>query len=101
MPAPQIIQSKGQWRLMLDDARRRTDEMLAFDPDRDMLKIIRAQLDFMDRCTKGGRTPTEEEAERITLGAIAVRNLEEEDPEYADWLKELAYAFRKTWKTLP
>ena len=55
----------------------------------------------MDRCTKGGRTPTEEEAERITLGAIAVRNLEEEDPEYADWLKELAYAFRKTWKTLP
>ncbi|NLE85158.1 MAG: hypothetical protein GX607_02050 [Myxococcales bacterium] len=95
------VQSKGQWYLLLEDARRRTDEKLAFDPDRTMLKVIRAQLDFMEQCTKGGRNPTKDETDRITLGPIAVKNLEEEDPEYADWLKELDYTFCVTWKTLP
>lgn len=101
MPAPQTIQSKGQWHLMLEDARRRTDEKLAFDPNRTMLKVIRAQLEFMERCVQGGRSPTEEEGDSITIGAIAVKNLEEEDPEYADWLSELAYAFSDTWDSLP
>jgi hypothetical protein len=100
MPDSLSVQSKGQWYLLLEDARRRTDEKLAFDPDRSMLKVIRAQLDFMEQCVQGGRNPTAEEAGRITVGAIAVKNLEEEDPEYADWLKELAYSFRKTWKSL-
>jgi hypothetical protein len=101
MRPPPTIQSKGQWRLMLEDARRRTDEMLAFDPNRTMMKVIRAQLDFMEQCVQGGRNPTKEEADRITLGPIAVKNLEEEDPEYARWLKALDYAFDVTWKSLP
>jgi hypothetical protein len=100
MRDPLPIKSKGQWHLMLEDARRRTDEMLAFDPNRDMLKIIRAQLDFMEQCVQGGRNPTEEEANRVTLGPIAVKNLEEEDPEYARWLMKLHYTFSRTWKSL-
>lgn len=101
MAAPPSIQSKAQWWSTLDAARRRTNEKLAFDPDRVMLKVVLAQLEFMEACTREGRSPTGEEADRITVGAIAVKNLDQEDPEYAGWLSELAYAFRKTWSSLP
>jgi Tsi6 len=101
MVKPLIIQSKLQWRMMLDDAIVRTDEKLALDPNREMLKSIREQLRFMKQSTVGDRSPTPEEAEQVTIGPMAAKNLEEEDAEYATWLKELDYAFRKRWRGLP
>ena len=41
------------------------------------------------------RTPTDEEIETIGLGQIAVRNFEETDAEYADWLMELHCGLRR------
>lgn len=101
MVKPPIILSKFQWKMMLWDAKQRTQEKLAFDPNRRMLQTIQRQLEFMEQCTQGDRSPTPEEAERVTVGPIAAKNLEEEDEEYATWLKELDYAFRKRWESLP
>ncbi len=101
MVKPNIIQSKLTWRFMLQDAQKRTDDMLKADPSWHMAVVIKRQLDFMEECTKGSRSPTAEEADRITLGPIAARNFEESDPEYATWLKELDYGFRVSWNRLP
>ncbi|MCB9589698.1 MAG: hypothetical protein H6718_30065 [Polyangiaceae bacterium] len=101
MVKPNIIQSKLTWRFMLQDAQKRTDDMLKVDPDWQLAKVIKRQLDFMEQCTKGNRAPTPEEADRITIGPIAAKNFEVSDPEYATWLKELDYGFRVSWNRLP
>ena len=46
------------------------------------------------------RAPSAEDLNRLNLGVIAVRTLEDTDPEYAALLSELEYAFRRL-KTLP
>lgn len=101
MVKPNIIQSKLTWRFMLQDAQKRTDELIQSAPNWDLPQLIKKQLDFMEQCTKGNRSPTPQEADRITIGPIAVKNLEESDPEYATWLKELDYGFRVSWNRLP
>ncbi|MBX3184466.1 MAG: hypothetical protein KIT72_02330 [Polyangiaceae bacterium] len=101
MPQPNLIQSKLTWRFMLQDAKKRTEQMLKVDPDWQLAKVISRQLEFMEECTRGERSPTPEEAGRITIGPIGAKNFEESDPEYAQWLGELEYAFRVTWSRLP
>ncbi len=101
MAQPNLIQSKLTWRFVLQDAQKRTEELLKLDPDWHLAKVISRQLEFMEECTRGDRSPTPEEADRITLGPIAVKNFEESDPDYAKWLSALDYAFRVTWSRLP
>ena len=87
---------------MLASAKFRTMEKLAFDPNRGMLKVILTQIEFIENCVQNGaRIPTVDESAQITIGAIAVKNLQEEDQEYATWLSEISYAFRKNLKYLP
>lgn len=77
---------------MLEEARLKTQEALAVDPTWSMTNTIQAQLDFMESCVANGRSPTPEEASRISLGVIAVRNLDDSYPEYSSLLKKLSYA---------
>ena len=85
---------------MLEEARLKTQEALAVDPTWSMTNTIQAQLDFMESCVANGRSPTPEEASRISLGVIAVRNLDDSYPEYSSLLKKLSYAFKR-WDKLP
>ena len=39
--------------------------------------------------------PSDDEKARVDVGPIAVKNFEDSDEEYADWLKELDYAFHR------
>jgi hypothetical protein len=102
MSRPADIQSRAQFLSLLDSTKRRVENELEIDPQRRLMKIIQAQLEFMAECTKGGaRNPTDEEAARVDVGPLAVKTLEEEDPEFCHWLCELDYAFAQTWKSLP
>jgi hypothetical protein len=94
------IDSHEMWRTWLGKARQKTAEALALDPSWPFAISIQKQLDFMDACVAGGRTPTAEEGSRITLGVMAVRNLEESAPDFATLLTELDYGFRN-WDYLP
>jgi hypothetical protein len=48
----------------------------------------------------GGRLPSEEEKAKVTVGPLAVRNLDETDWELSRVLQELDYAFRR-YELLP
>jgi len=93
--APQEIVSRATFKEVLDRTAQKTAALRAAVPDWPILDQIDAQLDFMRDCFDAGRTPTDDEKKSITLGPLAVRNIEDGNPEYADWLKELAYAFRR------
>ncbi len=84
---------------MLSEAQRKTDNIVAAT-GWDIAVSIKAQLDFIANCVNTNTRPTEEEASRINIGQLAMRNLEESDPQYADWLMELSYAFVKNWNAL-
>jgi hypothetical protein len=82
----------------IDEAMRMTGERLAGIPAstvRDMLASIRNQLRFMRETIDAGRLPTIEEKNRLTLGVIAVRELETTDPEYCDAITRAAFAFKQ------
>lgn len=95
-----LIESHRAWWEWLERARQKTQEALALDPGWSLTNTIKAQLDFMESCVANGRSPTKEEALRVTLGVIAMRNLEDSCPDYALLLQEVGYAF-KYWDKLP
>jgi hypothetical protein len=100
MVKPLLIQSKAKWQDVLQDALDRTHQLEQADPSGSLPKLIRRQLEFMKTTIAAGRAPTPEEAARIDVGPIAVKNFEDTDPPYAEWLMELDYAFRR-WSSLP
>ena len=61
----------------------------------DMLTSIRNQLRFMRETIDAGRSPTAEEKNRLTLGVIAVRELETNDPDYADAITLVVFDFKQ------
>lgn len=95
MTAPQEIVDRQKFKEVLERATKKTAALRAAVPDWPILDQIEPQLDFMRDCLDAGRIPTVDEKKSITLGPLAVRNIEDGNPEYADWLKELAFAFRR------
>lgn len=95
MPKPQLITTKAVFNVILRDALQRTAEIAKLDPSWDLPQVVRAQLEFMKKATQGNRIPTPDDKDKVDVGPIAVKNFEESDEEYADWLKELDYAFRR------
>ncbi|MFO0563229.1 MAG: immunity protein Tsi6 family protein [Polyangiales bacterium] len=59
-----------------------------------MFHSIRAQLLFMREVVADQQTPSIEDANRLTLGVIAVREFEDTDPAYCDLLCDAAFRFR-------
>lgn len=68
-------------------------------PDFELLQVLEAQLQFMHECVADGGSPRRADQDRITLGALAVRNLDESAPELSSELSRLDYAFRH-WDSL-
>jgi hypothetical protein len=98
--SPNLIQSKSSWHDYLQKALQQTEELQQLDRGWALLKQVRAQLEFMQSCTADGRSPTAEEAKRIDVGPLAVRNFEDSQPDYANWLMGLDYGFSR-WDSLP
>lgn len=92
------ILSRDAFADVLGEARARTQ---ALDPSQwPLLRHIADELDFMARATARGRVPHADDRARATVGALAARELEQHDPEYADQLQELDYTFRR-YQLLP
>ncbi|MDI1449928.1 immunity protein Tsi6 family protein [Polyangium sp. 6x1] len=73
-------------------ARTRTEAEARFQqaPRSATYESIARQLDAMQSMTAGGRTPTEDERDSITIGLLAVRELEPaHDADLADFIERL------------
>lgn len=90
--SPQIV-TRDAFAEVLGEARQRVAQYDAADAP--LIRQIADQLDDMARETADGRTPDDEACDRINLGTLAARNLEESDPALADRLEELDYAYRR------
>ena len=88
-----LIQNDSQFRAILRKAIEVTDEMVRQHPSFQLALMIQPQLTFIAQFLNGDRVPTPQERARVNIGVIAVRNFEDTDPEYADWLEALNYAF--------
>jgi Tsi6 len=96
---PPLIDSKSKFREVLNTALVKAREHVAHEPDDPFQKSILAQLEFIARHVAEGRSASASELEKLNLGVIAVRTLEDTEPEYASLLSEVEYAFRR-WPTL-
>jgi hypothetical protein len=96
---PPLIDSKNKFREVLDAALAKARQHVAAEPNDPFQKSILAQLEFMARSVAENRPASANELEKLNLGVIAVRTLEDTEPEYASTLSELEYAFRR-WATL-
>lgn len=72
------IKTRKEFFEVLDRAIAETDKRIQEAPDFDAFDSVREQLEAMKKWTAGGRTPTEDEQQRIDIALIAVREL---DPE--------------------
>ncbi len=99
MKAP-LINSKSKFIEVLQAGLSDARQHVAASPGDSFQKSILAQLEFMARCIAENRAPALADLERINVGVIGVRTLEDTEPEYASKLSELDYAFRR-WQTLP
>lgn len=96
---PPLIDSKSKFREVLDAALAKARQHVAAERADPFQKSILAQLEFMVRCIAENRAASASELEKINVGVIAVRTLEDSEPEYASMLSELDYAFRR-WAAL-
>lgn len=86
---------------LIEAARRETDRRLGTRPGAEgvdavgaMLASIERQLRFMAEVVSSGAPPTVDQANSLTLGVIAVREFEADDPAYCDLLCEATFRFR-------
>ena len=93
------IHSRNEFRAITTKAAERVDKYRQAVKHFPVLESIARQLAFIqERSTDTG--PSKEDAARITVGVIAIRELEEFDPELAQWLVDLNYYFER-WHALP
>ena len=71
---------------VLDKTRREVQQIVANGPGFGPMQSVADQLERMTSLTANGRTPTEDERDSITIGLIAVREL---DPQSSDAMADL------------
>jgi hypothetical protein len=96
------VHSRADFFRVLDEAITETSQKITANPDWTILEVFMQQLMFMRATTSGGRKPTFEERKKISIGTIAMREMESvSDMEwynYKDKLSDLGYYF-KLWQT--
>lgn len=97
---PNLIQRKSEFLPVLDDALARIDDIVSTDPTWGISQGVKVQLEFMRQAIADGRVPTADEKERINVGVLAMRNIDDFDPLLARWLSALDGAFRR-WEQMP
>lgn len=75
-------------------ATEMTVERLNESPNYDLYIEINRQLGLMKDNILNQIEPTEEEKMNISIGLLAVRELEEVDTEYSDVLSKLSYLYK-------
>ena len=63
MVKPQTIQSRVEWHSMAQDAVAKTDDLIKHDPNWQLPKAIKQQIEVMQKCVASNRAPTEEDRE--------------------------------------
>jgi hypothetical protein len=99
MVAPALITTRADFAEHLRGALRRLAEVTG-SSGYEVSGAIAQQLENMQSAIIEGRMPTEDEKAKITVGPLAVRNLDETDWELSRVLQELDYAFRR-YELLP
>lgn len=75
------IRTRQEFFEALEQARAEAERLAARTPGFRPYEAILEQLEAMQGWTAGGRTPTDEERDSISIGLIAVRELDPEpDP---------------------
>jgi hypothetical protein len=96
------INSRADFERVLREARTITRRMLGATPSNPTIAVIDAQLDAMERWTAAGVEPTKGERERINVGLIAVRELDDERQDESGELARKLYgldSYCKEWPT--
>jgi hypothetical protein len=75
------IKSRAEFFDVLDRTIADVQKRRAFAPAFLPYQSMEAQLEAMKAWTAGGRTPTEEERGRISIGLLAIRELDQEPDE--------------------
>ncbi len=95
MPAPVVIVDKKKFQEHLALALKRTEQLTGEVSGWPAGALLLPQLEHIRAATAAGRAATEEELARINIGILAVREVQGVDPELADSLQELDYAYRR------
>jgi len=80
-------------RQISDTANSMTESRLMNYPKYGIYLHAHEQIDFIRSILNSNRLPTDDEKSKIDIGLMAVRELEDEDPEYAKALISLAARF--------
>jgi hypothetical protein len=91
--------TRAAFAALLDRALERASSYEQALPGVSLFVSVREQLSFMARCVQRDEPPADQDLQRINVGLLAVRELQETDPEFADWLMDLDYAFKR-WPEL-
>jgi ABC-type transporter Mla subunit MlaD len=94
------IDSGDDFFRVLDQARGLARHIVQRNGKNRVLESIDTQLDAMSRWTRDARAPTEDERERILVGVLAMRELEDTGDAEVDSLVRLLYgldAYFKAW----
>lgn len=86
------LDSRVDFYRVLDEALATARHYLALEPTHPLAGRVAAQLEAMKHATRNERTPSDEERGRITLGVIALRELNggaTGDPRSDAWAAEL------------
>jgi hypothetical protein len=71
-------------------ALQMTDERLSAPKPWDLFRSIKRQLEFIQDNLVHGRTLSNDDKRRITIGVLAAREFDANDPDYANVLYEVA-----------
>lgn len=89
-----VISTKKDFSEVLEDTIEQTSALCADFPEIKIYNSVLAQLQFIKKVIiLEKRKPTEEECDSIMIGNMAVKNFEDEMPEYSRKLVELDYYF--------
>ena len=95
------INSRADFERVLREARTITRGMLGAAPDNPAIAAIDTQLDAMQRWTAAGGEPTKDERERINVGLIAVRELDDDRQDESGELARKLYVLDSYFKEWP
>jgi hypothetical protein len=84
-----------EFKELVSNALNITDDKLSKYPKYGVYIHAKEQLSIIKLFIDQGKTPTHSDKEKITIGLMAVKELESSDPEYCYILCEVDYCFRK------
>ena len=80
---------------LVDEGLRLIAERLAKSPDFGLFQSVQKQLEFIKETLTSGKRPSAADKDRLTIGVLAAREFEDNDPDLADVLFRVSYAFTR------